>query len=379
MYGSKTRPARVNSAHAEQLVGFIAHQNPQIRKLAVENLVGYSQAQPAIFKTESLTPVKHLKFLVKDHPKIAEHVLTILINLTAEKDVLENVATDDKFIGELAGMIVKPDEPNANLMAMLLANMAKFDGLKTIVTRKQTPPEELKSNDLVLNQLIDLFVKEKGYNKDADYDYLAYLFADLTKHAEVRQHFVTRQDYDQVVPITKLKVFTEHASDIRRKGVASTIKNVAFEIQFHPQFLDEDEVDILPYILLPIIGNEEYDDDDMEGMLPDLQLLSPDKKRESDPTIIQTHLETLLLLTTTREARDLMRRVKVYPIVRETHSRVENEGVKEACDRLVQVLMRDEAPADGEGEAETETGQKQLTNGSRVEEIEDDDNEIVEV
>ncbi|KAF4823660.1 Protein HGH1-like protein [Colletotrichum siamense] len=357
----------------EELVGFIAHPNPQIRKLAVENLVGYSQAQPAIFKTEGLTPIKHLKFLVKDHPKIAEHVLTILVNLTAEKDVLENVAKDDKFIGEVADLIVKPNEPNANLMAMLLANLAKYDGLKTIVTRKQTPPEELKSNDLVLNQLIDLFVKEKGYNKDADYDYLAYLFADLTKHAEVRQHFVTRQDYDEVIPITKLKVFTEHASEIRRKGVASTIKNVAFEIQFHPTFLDEDEVDILPYILLPITGNEEYDDEDTMGMLPDLQLLPPDKKRDSDPRIIQTHIETLLLLTTTREARDLMRRVKVYPIIRETHLRVEDEGVKDTCDRLVQVIMSDEAPEEGEGE------QKQLTNGSKVEEIEDDDNEIVEV
>ncbi|TEA11481.1 Protein HGH1-like protein [Colletotrichum sidae] len=365
----------------EELVGFMAHPNPQIRKVAVENLVGYSQAQPEIFKTEGLTPIKHLKFLVKDHPKIAEHVLTILVNLTAEKDVLEFVATDDKFIGELVDLMIKPTEANGNLMAMLLANMAKWDGLKTIVTRKQTPPEELKSNDLVLNQLIDLFVKEKGYNKDADYDYLAYLFADLTKHAEVRQHFVTRQEYDDVVPITKLKVFTEHTSEVRRKGVASTIKNVAFEIQFHPQFLDETEVDILPYILLPIIGSEEYDDEDTDGMLPDLQLLPPDKKRDADPRIMQTHLETLLLLTTTREARELMRRVKVYPIVRETHARVDDEGVKDACDRLVQVLMRDEAPEGEEVAATAQDGPKRLTNGSKVEELDDDDddNEIVEV
>ncbi|OLN88228.1 HGH1-like protein [Colletotrichum chlorophyti] len=357
----------------EELVGFIAHPNPQLRKVAIENLVGYSQEQPSIFKTENLTPVKHLKFLIRDHPKIAEHAVTILINLTAEKDVLENVATDDKFLTIILEMMVKPDEPNANLMAMLLANLAKWDGLKTIVTKKQTPPEELKSNDLVLNQLLDLFVKEKGYNKDADYDYLAYLFADLTKHAEVRQHFVTRQEYDEVIPITKLKVFTEHQSEIRRKGVASTIKNIAFEIQFHPIFMDEDEVDILPYILLPITGNEEYDEDDMMGMLPDLQLLPPDKKRDPDPTIIQTHLETLLLFTTTREGRDLLRKVKVYPIIRETHLRVDDDGVKDACDRLVQVLMRDEEPADGEAKP------KELTNGSRIEELEDDDNEIVEV
>jgi hypothetical protein len=49
-------------------VGFIAHPNPQIRKLATENLVPYSTEQPSIFKTEELLPVKHLKFLIRDHP-----------------------------------------------------------------------------------------------------------------------------------------------------------------------------------------------------------------------------------------------------------------------------------------------------------------------
>lgn len=77
-------------------------------------------------------------------------------------------------------------------------------------------------------------------------------------------------------------------------------------------------------------------------MLPDLQLLPPEKKRDSDTSIMTTHLETLLLLTTTRPARELMRQSGVYPVVRETHLHVDDDGVREACERLVQVLMRDE-------------------------------------
>ncbi len=228
---------------------------------------------------------------------------------------------------------------------MLLANMAKWDGLKSIATRKQDAPESLKSDELVLNQLLDLFVKgsDGTYNKDANFDYLAYVFADLSKHPEIRQFFLTKQDYDGVVPLNKIKVFTEHKSDIRRKGVASTIKNVAFDVPAHPAFLDEDQVNILPYLLLPITGNEEYDDEETMGMLPDLQLLPPDKQRDPDHNIVQTHVETLTLLTTTREGRDLMRSVNVYPIIRETHLHVNEEGVREACERLVQVLMADEA------------------------------------
>lgn len=248
---------------------------------------------------------------------------------------------------------------------MLLANLAKWDSLKTIIERKQPPPETLGSDELVLNQLMDLFVKgaDGSFNKHADYDYLAYVFADLAKHKEIREHFVRRQDYDSAVPLTKIRVFTEHKSDVRRKGVASTIKNVAFDVPSHPAFLAEDEINILPYILLPIMGSEEYDDDDTMGMLPDLQLLPPDKQRDPDPKIVQTHVETLLLLTSSRAGRDLMREVKVYPIIRETHLRVNDEDVREACERLVQVLMRDE-----------EDGAK----GATVE-AEDDDMKIVEV
>ena len=38
--------------------------------------------------------------------KIAEHAITCLINLTAEKDVLEKVATDDRFLEILLGLLV---------------------------------------------------------------------------------------------------------------------------------------------------------------------------------------------------------------------------------------------------------------------------------
>lgn len=74
--------------------------------------------------------------------------------------------------------------------------------------------------------------------------------------------------------------------------------------------------------------------------MPDeLQLLPPDKERESVNTIIITHLESLLLLTTTRFGRDYMREKKVYPVVRETHIAVHDDDVESACDRVVQVCL----------------------------------------
>ncbi|RCI10399.1 hypothetical protein L249_4394 [Ophiocordyceps polyrhachis-furcata BCC 54312] len=360
-------PQGCRQSWKRHLVGFIAHPNPQIRLAATEALVPYSTAETAVFKADDLKPVRNLKLLVRDQPKIAEHVLDILVNLSADAVVLDHLAGDQRLLELLFLRLVDKQEPNANLISMLLANLAKSQGFEAAILRaKQPSPPDLGADDVVLNQLLDLFVKghDGRYNKAANYDYLAYLFADLAKNADVRRYFVEPQRYDDVIPLTKIKVFTEHTSTVRRKGVASTIKNVAFDVQSHPSFLSETGINILPYVLLPIAGADEYDADDMMEMLPDLQLLPPDKTRDTDSSIVQTHVETLTLLTTTRQGRDLMRRVKVYPVVRETHLRVDDEGVREACERLVQVLMRDEEPEVNE----------------RVQEVQDDeDDEIIPV
>ncbi|RFU34046.1 hypothetical protein B7463_g2317, partial [Scytalidium lignicola] len=330
----------------EELVDFISHGNTQIRQLAVENLVPYSTSQPAIFKTNQLLPIKDLKLLVRDYKQIAKNAITILINLSSDREILETLSSDTDFLQTLLTRLTNPKEPNANLLCILLANLSKSDSLKSLLALERPIPNDLTApnSPLVISQLLDIFVRGANgtYNPDADFDFLSYLFADLAKHSEGRKYFLSKQEYDGVVPLTKLTVFTEHKSEIRRRGVASTIKNVAFEIDSHPAFLSEDEINILPYLLLPIMGNEEYEEEDMNGMLPDLQLLPPDKMRDSEPNIIQTHVESLMLLTTTREGRDMLREVKVYPIIRETHLQVEDEGVREACERLVQVLMRDE-------------------------------------
>ena len=260
----------------------------------------------------------------------------------------------------------------------MLANLTKADDLKKLITSKRKIPDSVSSSPNAMDQLMDCFVKgaEGTLNKSANFDYLSYFFADISKSEEGRAYFTSRQDYDGVVPVTKLTVFTEHKSSIRRRGVASTIKNVAFDIPFHPTLFSEDEANLLPYILLPIMGPEEFSEEESMAMLPDLQLLPPDKQRDSDNGIVTTHLETLLLLTTTREGRDIMREIKVYPIIRECHLHVEDEGVREACDRLVQVLMRDEEGEGNQDEAQIEAQSRTMAGKQKRQA---DDEKVVEL
>lgn len=261
---------------------------------------------------------------------------------------------------------------------MLLANIAKSDSITKLLKLKREVPKPLSTSPIAIDQLLDCFVKgaNGSYNANADYDYLCYLFADLAKHEDGRKHFLTARSegegnsVEKVIPLTKLVVFTEHASAIRRRGVASTIKNVCFDIEAHEELISEDGVNLLPYILLPLMGSEEYKEEDTDGMLDECQLLPPDKEREKQPDIICIHLETLLLLTTSQEGRKKLRDVKVYPIVRELHLHTESDDVRDACDRLVQVLMRGE-----EGDPDP------AADIPRIQEVaeEDEDEQIVEV
>lgn len=331
----------------EELVDFLHHGNSQVRQIACENLVGYSTTDPAIFKKHQLLPVRDLKLLVRDYFPIAKNAITILVNLAHEMGVLKILAEDDAFLETLLKKITDTKDPSANELCMLLANLCKSPSLVRLLTTTRSLPlgrPPVSASTKAMDQLMDCFVKRNPNKPAEDYDYLSYVFADLSRHEDGRKYFLEKQSYDDVVPITKIKVFTdEHRSQVRRKGVASTLRNVSFEVAAHEFLLSESGANILPYILLPLAGHEELTDEDTEGMLADLQLLPPDKERDADPEILVTHLETLLLLATSREGREIMRMVKVYPIVRECHLHVDNEEVREACDRLVQIIFGDEA------------------------------------
>lgn len=110
--------------------------------------------------------------------------------------------------------------------------------------------------------------------------------------------------------------------------------------------------------------------------------------------ILKIHLETLFLLATRGgvEGRRLIREGGTYPVVRELHLDVEEEGVRRGCERLVDVVMGDEAVGGSHekiGAAGVERTGKQedgpIGDGGRmvtqadVEEDDDEDNEIVPI
>ncbi len=82
----------------------------------------------------------------------------------------------------------------------------------------------------------------------------------------------------------------------------------------------------------------------MEALPEVCQYLGSEHVREGDVEILRIHLETLWLLATRGgvEGGRLVRGGGTYPVVRELHLEVEDEGVRRGCERLVDVVMGDE-------------------------------------
>jgi hypothetical protein len=107
-------------------------------------------------------------------------------------------------------------------------------------------------------------------------------------------------------------------------------------------------------------------------LLPELQYLGSEQVREKDMGVMKGLLETLYLLVVRgdrqgggKEGRKVVGEGGTYLVVRELHREVEDEGVREGCERLVDVLM---AVEDVEGE------------GRGVEEVEEDEeSKVVEI
>jgi hypothetical protein len=126
-----------------------------------------------------------------------------------------------------------------------------------------------------------------------------------------------------------------------------------------PSELPAPGIDALQHILLPLAGPEEFELDVQEQLPEALQFLPQSKGREPDAVLRRTHVETLILLCTTRWGRDHLRTHGVYEVVRALHEQETDDAVSEHIERLVNMLKRAEGP---------ETAQD-----PQVEEVKEDD------
>ncbi|PVU84940.1 hypothetical protein BB559_006910 [Furculomyces boomerangus] len=329
----------------QELIGFLSSEREDVRGYAVNYVAGFTKPGSEYYnffveKASSIVPV--LLDQREKNALEAHDAVKILINLTSDERPRSEFR-DPKILKLIVEKITDVSNIIADLYCMLLSNICKDKAVSdALVTLKIAKQPEIINSDLALDQLTQLFlmgVGENRLNKKANFDFLSSVFAELTIDKPGREYFIN-PDSDGKVPLTKVMVFSEYPELIRRGGVISVLKNVCFSINLHKELLSEDHINILPYILLPLCGPDDYDEEDMDGMPEEVQLLPPEKQRETDHQLRLTLVEALVLLATHRESREHLRKKKVYPIIRQLHLSDNDEQTSEAIDKLVQLLMR---------------------------------------
>ncbi|XP_075271450.1 protein HGH1 homolog [Opisthocomus hoazin] len=167
------------------------------------------------------------------------------------------------------------------------------------------------------------------------------LLCNLSQLPEGRRGLLDRSrcSVQRLLPFTQCK-----DSVVQRRGVVGALRNCCFEYEDHEWLLSE-EVDILPFLLLPLAGPEELPEDETERLPPELQYLPQDKQREEDPDIRKMLLEAIMLLTATPGGRRAVRAQGAYVVLRELHAWEREPAARAACEKLIQVLIGDEPPA----------------------------------
>ncbi|KAF6036878.1 HGH1 [Bugula neritina] len=171
----------------------------------------------------------------------------------------------------------------------------------------------------------------------AELHFLAPFLANLSQVTSARKYFMDKQR----CVIQRLLPFMKHKSDVRRQGVSMILKNCCFDYEYHDWLLGP-EVDILPCLLLPLAGPEEFDEDDMEKLPADLQYLEPDKRREPLAIVRANLVEALIQLCATANGRNFLRQSNTYIIIREYHKSEDKVMNHPMINNLVDILIGDE-------------------------------------
>ncbi|KAK7870685.1 hypothetical protein R5R35_009850 [Gryllus longicercus] len=321
-----------------------------LKTISLQYVLGVTGSEDGKLFIVSRPPlVKTVLALLHDpSASVAKDAFLCIVNLSAEEAgarvlVSEDCCSGSEEIGEkgmksanivasVLSHIVDPESSLADPACAILSNITRPS------CTVQRVLDLISQTDVTIEKLVTVFTRI-GYNKKgATLHYLGPVFSNLSQSSTFRSYLLDR---GQCV-IQRLVPFTEYKdSIIRRGGIVGTLRNCCFDVASHMWLLGPD-VDILPRLLLPLAGSEEFDEEDNEKLPPELQYLSPDKNREPDPDIRRMLLEALLQLCATKEAREFIRKCNSYIILREFHKWEQDRKVLLACENVIDILIRTE-------------------------------------
>ncbi|KAK9874395.1 hypothetical protein WA026_002742 [Henosepilachna vigintioctopunctata] len=236
------------------------------------------------------------------------------------------------IIGECFKQVFNKESSIADECCMILSNLSRGEHSVALTY------DLLQDTIYGFDDIINIFTKVSYNEKGGKLHYLGPWLSNMTQDKRVREYILNPEK----CVIQRLLPYTEYKESIvRRGGIIGTLRNCCFDV-FSNGWLLGDEVDILPRLLLPLAGGEEFDDEDNDKLPLELQYLPESKMREPDPDIRKMLIEAITQLCTEKKNREFIRDKNTYIILRELHKWEKDNEVLTACENLVDMLIRTE-------------------------------------
>ena len=235
------------TAQLQELFSFLSlDSRVDLKTIALDYILGLTGSEDGRAMIKNSQPVIRLLLqLTSDKQSvITKDANLVLLNLSSSKDVAETMLDLD-VIPKLLVHLVNPEYAQSDAVCMTLSNLTQTEKgselfLTSIMKSEQAqtaePSATASSASTVsatagtavpsLYQLVDIFDR-KGYNKHANFHYLATVFLNITQLSLTRQLFLDRKKciLPRLIPYTQF-----HESEIRRGGIVGLLRNLCFEV-----------------------------------------------------------------------------------------------------------------------------------------------------
>jgi hypothetical protein len=222
-----------------------------LKTIALDYILGLTGSDGGRAMIKASPPVIRLLLQLtsdKQQAAISKDANLILLNLSSSGDVAE-VILDLDVVPKLLVYLVNPEYAHSDAVCMTLSNLTQSEKgselfLTAIMKSEQAQTEHSATASSTayaaaalgsaavpsLYQLVDIFDR-KGYNKHANFHYLATVFLNITQLSLARQLFLDRKKciLPRLIPYTQF-----YESEIRRGGITGLFRNLCFEVGQYP-------------------------------------------------------------------------------------------------------------------------------------------------
>lgn len=154
--------------------------------------------------------------------------------------------------------ILNPECALADAWSMILSNVSRPERLVNDVYNKC----EGKITDL-----ISAFDRTDFNKKKCHLNYLGSIFSNLTQVSQCRDLLCRTPEM-----LSRLLPFIQYENSIVRKGgIVGVLKNICFDSTCHDLLLED--VEVLPLILLPLSGPEDFSEEENDKFPIELQVI----------------------------------------------------------------------------------------------------------